>query len=108
MILYNNDNNAYCSAVNTQNFETREHKYSINKYILIHKKPIICLHLEIFICIYSVRGDIDQISTNTLGYTMCCAPIVYMFVYILIGAHIVPLKHHIKMYGDDYHIGALH
>ena len=22
---------------------------------------------------------------------MCCAPIVYMFVYILIGAHIVPL-----------------
>ena len=41
MILYNNDNNAYCSAVNAQNFETREHKYSINKYILIHKKPII-------------------------------------------------------------------
>ena len=25
MILYNNDNNAYCSAVNAQNFETREH-----------------------------------------------------------------------------------
>ena len=23
---------------------------------------------------------------------MCCAPIVYMLVYILIGAHIVPLK----------------
>ena len=23
---------------------------------------------------------------------MCCAPIVYMFVYILIGAHIVPLN----------------
>ena len=23
---------------------------------------------------------------------MCCAPIVYMFVYILIGAHIVPLR----------------
>ena len=43
-------------------------------------------------CIDSVRGDIDQISTNTLRYTMCCAPIVYMFVYILIGAHIVPLK----------------
>ena len=45
-----------------------------------------------FICIYSVRDDIDQISTNTLRYTMCCAPIVYMFVYILIGAHIVPLN----------------
>ena len=26
---------------------------------------------------------------------MCCAPIVYMFVYILIGVHMVPLtKHH--------------
>ena len=22
---------------------------------------------------------------------MCCAPIVYMFVYILIGTHMVPL-----------------
>ena len=72
----------------------QERLYSINKYILIHKKPIILfiiLHLEIFICIYSVRGDIDQISTNILRYTMCCAPIVYMFVYILIGAHMVPL-----------------
>ena len=28
MIHYDNDNNAYCSAVNAQNFETREH----NKY----------------------------------------------------------------------------
>ena len=25
MIHYNNDNNAYCSAVNAQNVETREH-----------------------------------------------------------------------------------
>ena len=25
MIHYNNDNNAYCSAVNAQNCETREH-----------------------------------------------------------------------------------
>ena len=48
-------------------------------------------HLEIFICIYSVRGEIDQISTNTFRYTICCAANVYMFVYILIGAHIVPL-----------------
>ena len=40
MIHYNNDNNAYCSAVNAQNLQTREHKYSMNKYILIHKKPI--------------------------------------------------------------------
>ena len=36
-------------------------------------------------------GEIDQISTNTLRYTMCSAPNVYMFVYTLIGAHIVPL-----------------
>ena len=31
-------------------------------------------------------------STNTLRYTMCSAPNVYMFVYTLIGAHIVPLS----------------
>ena len=24
---------------------------------------------------------------------MCCAPNVYMFVYILIGTHLVPLTH---------------
>ena len=36
-------------------------------------------------------GEIDQISTNTLRYTMCSAPNVYKFVYTLIGAHIVPL-----------------
>ena len=29
----------YCSALNAQNFESRERTYSINKYILIHKKP---------------------------------------------------------------------
>ena len=46
-----------------------------------------CSHLEIFICIYNVRGEIDQISTNTFRYTLCSAP----NVYTLIGAHIVPL-----------------
>ena len=49
-------------------------------------------HLEIFICIYSIRGEIAQISTNTFRYTMCSAPNVYMFVYILIIAPTVPLK----------------
>ena len=39
----------------------------------------------------SVRGETDQISTNTSTYTTCCAANVYMFVYILIGAPIVPL-----------------
>ena len=48
-------------------------------------------HSEICICIYSIRGEIDQISTNTFRYTMCSEPNVYMFVYILIGAPIVPL-----------------
>ena len=33
-----------------------------------------------------------QISTNTFRYTMCSAPNVYMFVYTLIGAQIVPLS----------------
>ena len=48
--------------------------------------------MEIIICIYSVRGEIDQISTNTFRYIICCAPNVYMFVYILIGTPNVPLK----------------
>ena len=50
-----------------------------------------CSHLEIFICIYSIRGEIDQISTNTFRCTICSAPNVYMFVYKLIIAPIVPL-----------------
>ena len=40
MMHYNNDNNAYCSAVNDQMFKTRELNISINKYILTHKKPM--------------------------------------------------------------------
>ena len=44
-------------------------------------------HLEIFICIYSVRGEIDQIATNTFSYTTCCTANVYMFVYILVLEH---------------------
>ena len=38
-----------------------------------------------------VRGEIDQISTNTYKYTTCCAANIYIFIYILIGAHIAPL-----------------
>ena len=89
---YNSDNNAYCSAVNAQKFERREHKYSISNAFLYTRNLYSYSHLEIFICIYSVRGEIDQTSTNTFRYTMCCAPNVYMFVYISIGAHIVPLR----------------
>ena len=60
----------HCSAINAQNFQTREHKYSMNNYILKHKKPFSYSHSEIIICIYSVRGEIDQISTNPSRYTM--------------------------------------
>ena len=37
---------------------------------------------------------------------MCCAPIVYMFVYILIEAHIVPLKAlmYASMYAELYSV----
>ena len=31
------------------------------------------MYFEIFICIYSVMGEIDQISTNTSKYSTCCA-----------------------------------
>ena len=43
------------------------------------------------ICIYSVRGDIDQMSTNTSSYTICSTPNVYICVYILIETRIAPL-----------------
>ena len=60
-------------------------------YIFLYTRNLYSYsHLEIFIFIYSVRGEIDQLSTNTFRYTMCCAPNVYIFVYILIGAPMVP------------------
>ena len=91
MIHYNNDNNAYCSAVNAQKFSTREHNTVYISTFVYTKNLYFYSHLEIFICIFSVRGEIDQISTNTFRYTTCCSANVYMFVYILIGPHIVPL-----------------
>ena len=95
MIHYNNNNNAYCSAVNAQNFETREHDTVYKSTFLYIRNLYSYSHLETFICIYSVRAEIDQISTNTLRYTNCCAANVYMFVYILIGVPIVPLREHL-------------
>ena len=92
MIHYNNHNNAYCLAVNDQNFETRQHKI-VQISTFLHTRNLCSYsHLEILTWIYNVRGEIDEISTNTFKYTMCSAPNVYMFVYTLIGAHIVPLK----------------
>ena len=92
MMHYNNDNNAYCSAVNTHNFETREQNTVQISTFLYTRNLYSYSHLEIFICIYSVRGGINQISTNTFRYTTCCPANVYMFVYISLGAPIVPLK----------------
>ena len=81
-------NNASFWSVNAQMFET---KYSINKYAHIHKKPIFLCTYEIFSCIYSVRGEIDQVLTNTSRYTTYCAADVYIFVYIFIRTTIVDL-----------------
>ena len=41
---------------------------------------------------YIVRGEIDQISTNTSRYTICCAANVCISVYTLIGARVAPLR----------------
>ena len=91
MIHYNKDNNAYCSAVNAQTFETKEYNTVQISIFLYTRNLYSYSHLEIFICIYSVRDEIDQISANTFRYTICCTANVYMFVYILIGTPIVPL-----------------
>ena len=88
MIHYNNDNNAYCSAVKAKKFETREHNTVLISTFLHTTNLYSYSHLEIFICIYSVRGEIDQTSTNAFRYTICCAANAYKFVYILIGAPI--------------------
>ena len=61
MIHYNNDNNAYCSAVNAQSFEKTEHNTVEISTFLYTRKLYFYSHLEIFICICSVRSEIDQI-----------------------------------------------
>ena len=91
MIYYSN-NNAYYRAVNAQTFETIEHNPVRIRTLLQTRNPYSYSHFEIFICIYSVWGEIDQMSTNTFRYTTCCAANVYIFVYILIGTLIAPLK----------------
>ena len=59
MIHHNNDNNAYCSAVNAQNRETRENNTIYISTFVYTRKVYSYSHLEIFICIYSVRGEIN-------------------------------------------------
>ena len=65
MMYHNNDNNAYCSAVNAQNRETGENNTIQISTFVYTRKVYTYSHLEIFICIYSVRVEINQISTNT-------------------------------------------
>ena len=65
MIHYNSNNNAYCRAVNAETFQTIEHNPVWISILLYTRNPYSYSHSEIVICIYSVRGDIDQISTNT-------------------------------------------
>ena len=59
--------------------------------LLYTRNPYSYSHFETVICNYSVRGDIDLMSTNTSSYTICRAPNVYTFVYILIETRIAPL-----------------
>ena len=92
MIHYNRNNNAYCRAVNAETFQTKEHNPVRISILLYTRNPYSYSHFEIVICIYSVRGDIDQVSTNAFSCTICSAPNVYIFVYILIETRIAPLR----------------
>ena len=79
-------------AVNAETFQTIEHNPVRISILLYTKNPHSYSHFEIVICIYSVRGDIDQMLTNTSSYTICSAPNVYIFVYILNETRIAPLN----------------
>ena len=96
MIHYNNNNNAYCGAVNAKKIKTIEHNIIYISTLLCTWKPHSYSYVDMFICIYSVRGAIDQLSTNTFRYSTCCAANVCTFVYTFIGAPIVPLEDHCK------------
>ena len=92
MIYYNRNNNAYCRAVNAETLKTIEQNPLLISILSYTRNPYSYSYFEIVICIYSVWGDIDQMSTNTSSYTICSAPNVYIFIYILIETHIAPLK----------------
>ena len=91
MIYYNRNNNAYCRAVNAETLKTIEQNLLWISILSYTRNPYSYSYFEIVICIYSVRGDIDQMSTNTSNYTIGSAPYLYIFVYILIETHIAPL-----------------
>ena len=56
------------------------------------RKPYKYSYSEIFITIYSARGAINQIPTNTSRYSTCCAANVYIFVFIFNGTPLVLLS----------------
>ena len=101
MIHYNSNNNACCRAVNAETFHTIEHNPVRISILLYTRKPYSYSHFEIIICIYSVRGDIDQMSTNTSSYTICSAPNVYIFVYILIETRYSTFKGFLRYFGNN-------
>ena len=78
MILYNSNKNAYCRAINAETFETIEDNPVWISTLINTRNPYFYSHFEISICIYSVSGEIDQMSTNTSRYTTCCAANVYI------------------------------
>ena len=92
IIHCNSNNNAHCRTVNAETFQTIVYNPVWISILLYTRNPYSYSHFEIFVCIYSVRGDIDQMSTNTPSYTICRPPITYIFVNILIGTRIAPLN----------------
>ena len=64
MVHYNNDNNAYYRVVNAQKFETIEHNTVWISTFFYTRNPFSYSFFEMFICIYSVRGETDQLPTK--------------------------------------------
>ena len=91
MIHYNSKPNAYCRAVNAETYQTMKHNPVWISILLYKRNPYSYSYFAIVVCIYSVRGAIDQMTTNTPSYTICSAPIVYICVYIFIEICIAPL-----------------
>ena len=79
----------YCWAYT---FEAIEHDTVLISTLLCTRNPYTYSYFEISICIYSVRGENDQMSTNTFRYSTCCAANVSIFVYIFIGNPILLLS----------------
>ena len=69
-----------------------EHDTVLISTLLCTRNPYTYSYFEISICIYSVRGENDQMSTNTFRYSTCCAANVYIFAYIFIWGPYITFK----------------